>query len=361
MFGLERLAPARRLQARQRGVSIVEVMVGMVVSLLVGLAATGAAISFSASQRMGVGVGGGMVNVNTTLASVKSDITAGGLGFFGDDAFMCGRMNLSVGAVTLMDNQAFAPVRITRGAVNDQIDILFGSRVEAGANARLRAASTGALADLDNFLPVQVGDAVLLASAPGATTPQPCLFRTVTAVTAAVPPAPMRLTFANTGNHNAGIFATGTAYPSEARVALVGRLEWRRYRLVGTDLVVERPLVGDSTVIARNVMTFRAQYGVSSAAASSTTLESWEDASGATWANLSAASVRRVRALRLGLVVRSPIRDKADDLGQCEATSNLPTLFGQSVTPDVTDWTCYRFSTSTVTVPLRNVALGART
>ena len=46
---------ARRVQ---RGLSIIEIMVGVVVALLVGLAAIGGAVSFTASQRQGIGTGG---------------------------------------------------------------------------------------------------------------------------------------------------------------------------------------------------------------------------------------------------------------------------------------------------------------
>ena len=55
--------PAHRSRASARSVraarlSIIELMVGIVVSLLVGLAAVGSAISFTASQRQGIGTGG---------------------------------------------------------------------------------------------------------------------------------------------------------------------------------------------------------------------------------------------------------------------------------------------------------------
>ena len=42
----------------QLGLSIIELMVGMVIALLVGMAATGSAAMFTASQRQGIGMGG---------------------------------------------------------------------------------------------------------------------------------------------------------------------------------------------------------------------------------------------------------------------------------------------------------------
>jgi type IV pilus assembly protein PilW len=332
-------------------------MVGMVVALLVGLAASGAAISFGAAQKQGIGAGGGAVNVNTAMAAIKNDLAAGGLGFFGDEAYMCNQLSLSVTTGVLLDGANFVPVRVTRNGTNDQVDVLYGNRVEGGANVRLRGASNGTFAEVDSFLPVTVNDAVVLAPE---TAGAACTVRTVTAVTAAVPPAPQRLTFAASGLHNNQAFATSTAYATNARVGVVGALNWSRYRLVGTDLVMERPMTGQSAVIARNVMAFRAQYGVSSAATGSTTLESWENATAAPWQTLGANEVRRVRALRLGIITRSTAREKPSATGQCESTLSMPTLLGAPVTADVTDWACHRFNSIVVVVPMRNAVMGVR-
>jgi len=108
-------------------------------------------------------------------------------------------------------------------------------------------------------------------------------------------------------------------------------------------------------VLVRNVVAFRAQYGVS-ASAGTTTLASWENASGATFGSISGATVDRVRAVRIGLVTRSAQREKEDEKGNCVASSAKPVLFGSVVEPDVSDWACYRFRTSVVVVPLRNLA-----
>jgi type IV pilus assembly protein PilW len=97
----------------QRGMSIIELMVGIVVALLVGLAAAGSAMMFTASQRQGIGTGGSAVNVGTVLAALKNDSANAGLGFFGDNQFLCSALNLSVNAAKVADDASFAPLRIT--------------------------------------------------------------------------------------------------------------------------------------------------------------------------------------------------------------------------------------------------------
>lgn len=351
-------APAVGFARRQRGLSIIELMVGLVVALIVGLAASSSAVMFTASQRQGIGVGGVAVNVNTALAALKNDAASAGLGFFGDSRFLCSRLNLSVGATTHLDGIAFAPVSVTRAGALDRIDVMQSSRVESGAHVLLALASTGVNASVKSFLPAVVGDAVLLSPENAA---DPCTVRTVTAVTASTVDTPQVIGFAAGGAHNDGVFTNVPTYSdSGGGVTLLGQLRWQRYRLSGSDLVLERPFDGTSAVLARNVMALRAQYGVSSAVLTSKTLENWVDATGA-FAALDLNNIPRVRAIRVGVVVRSPQREKVNSAGVCEASLAKPLLFGATVEPDVPDWACYRFRTAVVVIPLRNLVLGIKT
>jgi type IV pilus assembly protein PilW len=334
-------------------------MVGLVVCMLVGLAAMGSATMFTASQRQGIGTGGSLINANTALNALRDDVSATGLGFFGDSRYLCNRLNLSVGATVVQNGAAFTPVRLTAEAAGDRIDVVYASQVASGANVLLNGAATATAANLRSMLPATVNQAVLLApETPG----DPCTVRTVTSVTASTVDEPQRLAFANTGLHNQAAFTTPVTYPDKARVAVLGELRWARYRLEGTDLRLERPLglspVVPPVVLARNVMAFRAQYGVAGTAAGTTTaLATWEGTAGA-FATLTPVLLPRVRAVRIGLVTRSPQIEKRDAAGNCVATETLPTLFGTAITPDVTDWQCYRFRTVIVVVPLRNLVIG---
>lgn len=347
-----------RARPGQRGLSIIELMVGLVVALIVGIAASSSAVMFTASQRQGVGVGGVAVNVNTALAAMKNDAATAGLGFFGDSRYLCGSLNLGVGATAHWDGTPFAPVRITRVDGIDRVDVLQSSRVESGAHVLLALPSAGDTASLKSYLPASVGDAVLLSPETAGT---PCVVRTVTAVAASTEDTPQQLTFASSGTHNAATFAANPTFSDAGGgVTLLGQLRWNRYRMDGTNLVLERPLDGATAVLARNVIAFRAQYGASSVLTTSRTLETWENATG-TFAALDTAAVARVRAVRVGVVVRSPQREKANSAGVCEASLAKPQLFGVEVEPDVTDWQCYRYRSAVLVIPLRNLVLGIRT
>lgn len=348
---LGRAVPARA----QRGLSIIELMVGIVISLLVSLAAVGSANVFTASQRQGIGAGGSIVNASSALAALKNDAAAAGLGFFGDSRYLCNKLNLSVDTSVVSNGADFSPVLVTAEATGDRIDVVDATRVSAGTNVLLNSASDGTSAEVRSLLPASVGDAVLLApDVPGAS----CVVRTVTANTASTATTKQRLTFAGTGKYNAGVFTTAVAYPDKSRLTLLGDIRWSRYRRDANTLLLEHPLDGTSAVLVTNVIGFRAQYGIAAAAPGSTTLESWQDASGADFAALTSAALPRVRAVRVGIVTRSPQREKPDSAGNCAASSAKPTLFGATVEPDVSDWQCYRYRIAIVVIPLRNLVMG---
>lgn len=348
-------ATDRRPPRGQRGLSLIELMVGIVVALLVGLAAAGSAKVFTASQRQGMSTGGMAVGASTALAAMKSDIASAGLGFLGDSSFKCHRLSFSVGTSVKFDGASFAPARITRtgtgSAAKDSLDVLYSTAIDGGANVLISGTATASAANLLSLLPASNGQTVLLAPAtPGNT----CLVRTVTGVTASTETTPQALAFGSTGTYNQGTFTTTPSFAEEDRIAVLGELRWSRYSLSGTNLQMERPIDGTSATLLRNVMGFRVQYGVSADDAT-TTLTGWVDPTGSTWGSVGGADVNRVRALRMGIVTRSPQREKEDDAGNCVATTDKPQLFGVDVEPDVTDWRCYRFRTSVVVVPLRNL------
>jgi prepilin-type N-terminal cleavage/methylation domain-containing protein len=124
-------SPARRAQARQRGVSMIELMVGLVVSLIVGIAASSSAVMFTASQRQGMGVGGVAVNVNTALAALKNDAATAGLGFFGDSRFLCSALNLGMGATAALGRRHLLAGAHHAHVGIDRVDVLQASRVES--------------------------------------------------------------------------------------------------------------------------------------------------------------------------------------------------------------------------------------
>lgn len=342
------LAPRRR----QRGLSLIELLVGIVVALLVGIAASGSAIFFTAAQRQGMGTSGALINTTTALSALKEDLAQVGLGFFGQASFLCPQLNVSVGADNFSTGN-FSPLSIRRSGNFDEIDVVYANEVAGGANVVLKDNATATSATLQSFLPATAGTAVLLMNS----TANRCTVRSVTQVVPATDDTPHGIGFDGTGVHNRVAFANPGAYVSGDRVALLGTLAWQRYRVDNGNLLVERRFEAGSSVLVRNVVAFRAQYGVT--VPGDTTIDDWVAPTGP-WTTLTPVTLPRVRAVRLGIVTRSPQAEKRDADGNCTASEAVPQLFGANVTGLPADWGCFRYRASTVTVPLRNVALGLR-
>ncbi|HSW07801.1 PilW family protein [Aquabacterium sp.] len=357
------IAPPRANAHTARGLSIIELMVGLVVGLLVSLAAVSSAQYFTAAQRQGIGVGGGAANTASALASIKNDVANGGLGFFGNLGYLCTKLNLSVNASVVADNANFAPVQVTRVGSNDVLDIMYGSDVAAGAAVKTSGTSDGSTVTLMNYLPVTQGQQVLLAS-PNVGTP--CLLRTVTA-TPAAPTVDVKesLTFNAGGQYNQGIFTVNPTYPESSLVTLIGTPQWNRYSVNGGTLQMTRVLDGTTSTLLRNVLAFHVEYGVSAAATVATDgsrsplVLPWQKATAADWASIDQTNILRIKAVRIGIVMRSAQREKVNkETNQCEASTSKPTLFGDEIEPDVADWRCYRYRTQIVIAPLRNIIYG---
>ena len=357
----------RRPAIRQRGFSLIELMVSLVIALLVSIAAAGAAIFFDALQRQGVGTSLATVGVSNALAAMKEDASQAGLGFLGASAFTCSQLNFGI-RNTVVSSSTFSPLLVTRDAQGfDQLDIAYGTAVVGGTTAALASPSDATTAQLSTYLPVSVQSppqTVLLSPAPGSSNTT-CTVRSVTGVTPAAGSNPQAVDFAASGPLNEATFASPAAYAAKDQVTLLGGFVWHRYRVASGDLVVDLiDAQKTSVAVVRNVEAFRVQYGIAAAPASptaprNTTVVDWVDATGSSWGTLSPATIGQVRALRIGIVTRSPHSEKADSPGLCLASSNIPTPFGGSVTLTSSDpKACFRYRLDTAVVPLRNVNFG---
>jgi type IV pilus assembly protein PilW len=354
------IQPRLRPLGQQRGVTLVEAMVGMVVGLLVALTAAGTAQVFTASQRQGMGAGSVAMNAATAMTTIRQDLGQAGLGFFGQGLFLCNTMNLSAGNSILMDGSAFTPVSAERtaGSLNDKLHLVYATHIAGGTTVKNIGTSNGASVMLNSLLPGAVGEAVLL-SEPGT---QRCTVRSITGIVPSTTESPMVLAFNPAGVHNSNavVFTNPPNLPDESSVALLGSLRMNSYAVENKNLVQVQRLTGNKSVLADNVVAFRIEYGVSSGV-TATSLSAWQGPSD--FGIPTAANIARLRAVRIGLVTRSPQREKANKNGVCEASPVRPRLFDTEIVdpdPEVAgnDWRCFRYRVATAVVPLRNVAIG---
>jgi type IV pilus assembly protein PilW len=132
---------------------------------------------------------------------------------------------------------------------------------------------------------------------------------------------------------------------------------------------------GNAVVVADQVVNLQAQYGVDDGFTGGTTandgtIDRWVDATAALgWdiASLTPTKIGQIRAVRIGIVVRSSqVERPTPGAATCPTTPTMPRALAQAATTpakaqspqmDTTNMptpTCYRYKTYETVIPIRN-------
>lgn len=106
-----------------------------------------------------------------------------------------------------------------------------------------------------------------------------------------------------------------------------------------------------------NIYSMKAIYGVA-ATSSNQAVSQWVDASTTGWSasTITAANIELIRAVRIGLVVRNNVKEKAKPTGLTSFTLFGDTSVSKTININTADQ-YYRFKTFDITIPLRNMVL----
>jgi len=369
---------------RQRGFSLVEILVGMVVGLVVTIIIYQVVATNEGIKRTTTSSADTQQNGIFSLTTMERDIRAAGWGMPSARVMNCLRYftYFSNGATTgPVPNFGGTPVRITDGGTaagaSDSITLLWGTSVRANVldallqNVTANPPSTAA-ANLQPTTPVglsSTGGFVWLTDDTG-----DCALTRITG-TAANPASPTTVILSHdpaTGtaaqpNYNppaAYMTAQGwpVSYSTNPRIFDVGALTQRTYSVVNGSLVSQDYFSSTAQVqLSNNVVSLKAQYGISDAG--SQVVNNWVSATSGgaagNWATPLVADLRRIKAVRIAVVVRSPLRERLPDgATACAITTVAPESWPGGPVIDLSndpDWRCYRYRTFETVVPLRNV------
>lgn len=378
--------PMRR---RQRGMSLVELMVGAVIGMATVLVVANTIIQ-SEGQRRGTSSGGEAQN-NSSIAAylVERDLRMAGYGIVNNEAAGISAVcfpgvvrtyNINRGTTDLnYDNDLpFAPLFINPPSIpagdagSDIVMINYagGSLGVVGAGVRLTATAgaTDASIRVENLGGYRAGDLVMLAEGG-----RDCTLSEVTGVDAANSRLLRGTTaYANdyhgggmvsprwnkAGGLGVGYTTTGQVYnlgPPEQFISVVYAV--RNQQLTRCDLMQADCLaaanVADPTVwvpIVSNVVVLRAEMGVDGDGDGA--LDTWRSrpCNGSTCVP-TFTEWRRVKAARLAIVSRSTQFSKE------AVTSQMPNWQGQTALSldHLGDWQHYRYATLELVVPTRNI------
>ena len=387
-----------------RGLSLVELMVGVVIGMIAVIIIMQVAITFEAQKRATVGTAGSMDEGSVGLFTLRREIQSAGYGIADSDLIAClvqaHEARFDVPATATDFTFSIFPVQIAQGAggAPDSITVNYSNSPMLATAATLIQNFPGDESTnlkLNNRYGFNAGDVVILAS-PTVLAPSPpalagtrqCSMYQVTALPAGAGETDeikheltqyvnsAGVTVPSRFNKGGGL---GIAYPANSTKIfnVGGNPVSSLFSIVGGELVFQDQLTGAPTplVLLNNVISFQAQYGFDARPGSQTTMQipaqnfqigtggfsdviMDADSSGAAG---NSGDWMRLGAVRIAIVVRNQYPDKPDPgTGLCNTTTNPPAWTWGAV-PALTmaaqqaDWQCYRYKVFESVIPLRNM------
>jgi type IV pilus assembly protein PilW len=392
--------PGRAARGYQRGLTLVELMVAMVVGLFIAMGIGVFALGMGAQFRVTNGNTTADINAQVALSMIDDAGRSAGAGLYNNSKPLCPTINAYRGSSTVYNNAVFMPARITDGGDATTSDTIVFTQGQAVGGLSSMPVMVD-MADADAAIVVSSGGAIsngdlALVGVPGGTVP--CTLFQVSGITPQTTSAACGgnatgcQTLARSGG-TTNPASAATAFSSAVRYgfssagvsgpAVVTRLgaDFRQtaFRVMCNSLVVYNAFTdapactsalsfSNANALISDVVLVHAQYGISNAA-NSDVVVNWVDASGGTWGAPTAGDAARVRAIRLVVVTRSREPDAATITSACTnsagVTNTGPCSFDDAQAPviDVSaaavasgrSWQNYRYRTHQAVIPLRSV------
>lgn len=348
----------------QRGVSLVETMVAMVIGMLVTLVIYQLYTTFEGQKRTTTSGGDTQINGMFAMSMLEREIRMTGWGL-SDESFMdCA--SISSHAATLVGStpifDSMMPATIIDGGdaagSSDTIELRSATSVGAAAPAIIGTVTPGSTElRISSTAAFKVNDLAFVASGTNCTVSQ----------VTGVDPATGKIQRA-TGSS----FSPWVMEKEGSRIFSLGAIAYKALQVTSAnnlEMLEAGATAGTTaaTQIAGNIVAMKAVYGISAGGASQDVVQ-WvravRPATGTDWSNPGPVDARRIKAIRLAIVTRSPLLEKPNAAGACTTTSAAPIPWTGINTGDqlpvinltnTPSWGCYRYRTFQTIIPLRNV------
>jgi type IV pilus assembly protein PilW len=362
------------LKARQLGVGLVETMVGLTLGLIMTLIITQVWGTFEAQKQRTVSGASTQVNGVIAMTQLEQDLRNAGAGLADSAAFNCATTYsyYASGTSTVSPIPAYsgklAPVQITDGGTGPDTILIKRSGDLLGALpatiSQTMPQSSSEL-NLNSVAGFADGDVVLAIDG----TTGNCTVMLVTQVQGAA--LKLQHNPGGTTTYNPATAYQNTnawpAYASGAKLVKMGQMISHSYAVSANQLTLtdrSNPLATATSVLTGDIVDLQAQYGI--ADAGSQDVNAWVSATAASgWNTLDATKIKRIKAVRLVIAVRSPPREGNNVTAACTdaagtvVNSNGPCVWSDSepvlnlsANPE---WKRYRYRIYQTVVPLRNV------
>lgn len=358
---------------RQRGVSLVEIMVGMVIGMLVMLVIYQVYTTFEGQKRTTTGGGDAQANGLFSISTLEREIRMAGWGLTDSPLMNCTRIDsYDASQSPPGPNSLFTslmPVRITDGGTaagsSDQITIRSSTSISAASPAVVTRVLSNASAELEvsSTTGINNNDIVVVVSGPNCTVGQ---VTHVQPAASKIQRNPGQSIYNPTGGYRSSEWEPEF---EDAKIYNLNTLVQKTFSIDSAALNVVDSTSTGATLLASNVVSMKALYGISAGSGSQNVVR-WvraipEASTGIDWGNPTTVNAQRIKAVRLAVVVRNPLAEKPDANGNCATTVTLPALWtstSSATNPvpavdlsNTPNWQCYRYRAFQTIIPLRNV------
>lgn len=366
---------------RQKGLSLVEIMVGLVIGLITVMVIGQVAAEFEGQKRTSTGGGDAQSNGAAALFVLERDIRMAGYGLMiSSSGQMCPLgINIYYNGTVVSDpgsNPAdggiLAPVRIIDGGGNNA-DTIVMTRADAPAGImpttivkNMPNSSSEVRVNWDAGM--NSGELFLVGARDGS--------KICTLMQLSQPPQPVQAGSEVDMQHNSGqfpynppnpnnVFANAPTYGIGDLLVNLSSLSYLRYSVLCNQLTLVDPsrtaapyTCTNTQPLVDEIVNLQARYGV--APAGSITVNQWVEPSGV-WAfnNLTAAQIDRILAVRVAVLARSPQMEKDEVEASCNGGNGSIALWSGGPTVNLSGDECkYRYKVFETVVPVRNSIWG---
>lgn len=371
----------RQNSLRQKGLSLVEIMVGLVIGLITVMVIGQVAAEFEGQKRTSTGGGDAQSNGAAALFLLERDIRMAGYGLMtSSSGQMCPLgINIYFNGTVLSDPGAnpadggiLAPVRVIDGG-GDNADTI----VMARADAPMGIMPTTIIKNMPNSSSeirvnwgagLQQGQLILVGARDGS--------KICTLMQLSQDPQPVQAGTEFDMQHNPGqfpynppnpnnVFTNAPTYGIGDILINLSSLNHQRYSVQCNQLTLVDPIVTAAPYTCTNteplvdqIVNLQARYGV--APVGSLTVNNWVEPTGVWAANaLTAAQVERILAVRVAVLARSPQMEKDEVEASCNGGSGSIALWAGGPVIALSGDECrYRYKVFETVVPIRNSIWG---
>ena len=365
---------------KQKGFSLIELMVGLVIGLIAALVISNVLTKYEQQKRSTTGSSDAQTNGAIALYNIQRDMESAGWGLptFEEtlSPYLCPLSNVAAlnteinhDNLAATANIGLSPVVITDGTgtnASDIISIRYGNTMKSGGTVSVTNPGANVLR-VNNNIGCTIGDAAIVMTE---ATPQTCRMTTVIDKSA-VGITPVTITL------NA-ITAPASVVTGDT-VACLGVWNENQYAIGGVGAMLNQltrtgalnnvvfPAVAlpDATPVAivPDIVSMQAQYGVT-AGLNDNIVIGYFDATGIWGAAIARDNRNRIKTIRVAVVARSGLRERVAVSTTCNGgVPNLARVCLWNNTPipadvdltGVADWANYRYRVYETIIPLRNV------